>query len=204
MKRKIIYSLACMALAYTAMAQTKLYEQATGENVEAYKHEDKLTAWAKLSDESGKYVYARTKTCQTIANKKTGGVAHPFATIEVKAPEGIGDETLTGFINIVGKKTLVADGTFATVADTTQQFFDVSATDPVFSVDNIVVEYSEIDNVYVTFFTNDSEEAKEKSLDKKMKPVEKRIQEKIKSQQTSPSLEKIKKKSSAPVIGNRG
>lgn len=205
MKKIIIYFL-FIVLSSAASAQTKLYEKATGDNLEAYKHEDKFTPWQKLNSIDSPYVYYRGKICTTIANSKTHAVAHPFATLEVKAPENINSDTLTGFINIVGKKTLVADGSFTSVPDTTQQFFDVSATDPVFSVD-VTLNYSEVNNVYVTFFTNDSEDTKEKALDKKLKPANERIQKKINSEKTSPiekAKEKIKKKSPTSGMGNRG
>jgi len=64
----------CMSLTHPMLAQTKLYEQATGDNLEAYKHEDKFTPWQKLSKEDSPYVYCRSKICTAIANSKTRGV----------------------------------------------------------------------------------------------------------------------------------
>ena len=44
--------------------------------------------------------------CTKLVNKQTGKIAHPFAKIEVKAPDELisGSPDLTGFINIAGQK----------------------------------------------------------------------------------------------------
>jgi len=44
MIKETIYSLVFITLANVSTDQTKLYEQATGENLEAYKHDDKFTS----------------------------------------------------------------------------------------------------------------------------------------------------------------
>lgn len=77
MKKKTLSSLLLIIIVNITMAQTKIYEQATGDNLEAYKHEDKLIAWQRLSNENSPYVYYRGKICTTIANRKSYRVAHP-------------------------------------------------------------------------------------------------------------------------------
>lgn len=202
MNKFVIYFLFSL-LSFQTIAQTILYQQATGENLEAYKHEDKFHAWQKLTNGKATYIYYRAKLCTTIANERTKSVAHPIATIEVKAPDNIGGDTLIGFINVVGTKTLVADGTITNVLDTTMQFFDVSASNQIFTVD-LALNYSEIKNVYVTFFGDENEIAQKETIDQKLEPTKLEIQKKLNPQSTSPEMKEIKKKNPASGIGKRG
>lgn len=133
----------------------KLLEKATGEDYDAYKHEDKFTEWERLDclwffDPTistktkffGPYVYYRQKICTTIANKKTGSIAHSLATIEVKAPDDIdkyGAQGITGNIIIVGKeaKANLDENdrvNLETGVQMTNQLFFVSPTEREFSI----------------------------------------------------------------------
>lgn len=162
-------------------SQIDLYQKATGNDLSAYKHEDNFSEWKKLNFRTNKYIYYRAKICTTIINKKEGTVAHPISVIEVKVPDSVGESSITGSINIIGKKTLIVDGYLTTITDTTQQFFDVSKNDPIFSVE-VVMDYSEISSAYVFIFSSidelekknapDSVKQKKGQIKKKINPTQ--------------------------------
>jgi hypothetical protein len=143
-----------------------------GEDLSAYKHKDDFTMWQKISDASIKgekinSVYYRTLSCHTIANKVTGKIAHPFAMIEVKAPEQLkgDDASVSGFLIISGEITELVNNRLASKKDTIKQFFRVSPAEPVFSVET-VMHFVKLNGIYLSIFDNDISEVYSKEKDK--------------------------------------
>lgn len=143
---------------------SKIYEKITGDDPLAYNHSDNFSAWQEISDESikkGKLksVYYRVAICTTILNKKYGTLAHPMAKIEVKAPDELKEPgtSITGFLCIPGQKLIFSDKLSQQVNDTIKQFFYVTPSEKIFSVE-IIIEFNKLDPTYLSIFDNDISE----------------------------------------------
>ena len=134
----------------------ELFDKAEGIAPNALKHKDQFTEWKKIVDlnENDKYVKLnyvnyRILMCTTILSKKTNQIAHPFGTIEIRAPSELKETTMYGYLHIVGKKLISNSGNFSSEIDTLSQFFDVSPEEQIFSV-GFTNEFIEVINIYLT------------------------------------------------------
>lgn len=154
----------------------------------AYDHPHELSDWKRYSDKFLAIpILYRYTLCTTVANKKTGAVAHPVARFEVKLSSA--DTSFLGFLHIVGTySNLNENYQSPNKYDTTSIILSLDQEAPFLELENSI-NYNSVKEIFFESFDRANQRA---------------VANKLQNDTTNTNKKPLNIKKVVPTIGRRG